>query len=353
MVADGTAHESEGKVPITLEWHGERWTINLYIMPSKSLAFPLVLGLDFLSQTGVQLDVAAMTYGLKVKGQDKVYPFLQYPEWVQPCIPKGLPDTNLFMVMQKEEAEEPEALTEANRTRDILARHPAEVQPLLIKWMTICSGTLGRTNQATHHITTMDEIPVRSKAYRVSPLKKEVMEREIQKMLQENIIEPSQSPWASPVVLVPKPDGTLRFCVDYRRLNSKTPQDAYPMPLIHDILESLQDAQYFSTLDLKSGYWQVEMQSSSKEKTAFITPFGLYHFLTMPFGLKNAGATFQRLMEKVLGHLRGKLCFVYIDDIIIYSPSQEQHLKDLELVFQKLEEANLTLNLKKMLLYAD
>ena len=129
--------------------------------------------------------------------------------------------------------------------------------------------------------------------YRVDPVKRELIQKEVKKMLDMGVIRRSKSPWSSPVVIVPKPDGTARFCIDYRKLNKITRKDTYPLPRIDDLLEAFRGCKWFTSLDLAAGYWQVPMELKDIEKTAFITPDGTYEFLVMPFGLCNAPATFQ------------------------------------------------------------
>ena len=154
---------------------------------------------------------------------------------------------------------------------------------------------------------------------------REAVEEEIEMMLAEGIIEPCCSEWASPIVVVKKKDNSIRLCVDYRRLNAGTEIDAYPMPRVDDILDQLGQAQYISTLDLAKGYWQVPVAVEDRPKTAFITPRGLYQFCVMPFGLSGAPATFQRMIDHVIRGMAGFAC-AYLDDLIVFSSSWEDHL---------------------------
>ncbi|GFT22001.1 retrovirus-related Pol polyprotein from transposon 17.6 [Trichonephila clavipes] len=170
-------------------------------------------------------------------------------------------------------------------------------------------------------------------------------------MKNNDVIEPSSSPWASPIVLVRKKDGSTRFCVDYHRLNDVTKKDSYPLPRIDDTLDTLAGNTWFSTQDLKSGYWQVEFHPDDEEKTAFTTGQGQWQFKFMPFGLCNAPAIFERLMETILGGLSYEACLVYLDDIIIVGRSFEEHLKYIRCVLQKQKEANLKLSPSKCHLF--
>lgn len=156
-------------------------------------------------------------------------------------------------------------------------------------------------------------------------------------MLEQGVIQHSQSPWASPVVLV----------VDFHRLNSITKADVFPLPRIDDSVGILANAKYFSTLDLRSGYWQVKMASESVQKTTFTTHSGLYEFVVMPFGLCNAPSTFQWLMKRVLAGLARDICTVYLDDILVMGTTFEEHLHDLNCVFDHLQSARLCLKPSK------
>ena len=209
------------------------------------------------------------------------------------------------------------------------------------------SGTpLGQTSVVNHSIPTTGP-PIRQPLRRVPEALKNIMISEVDRMLDHNVICPSTSPWSSPVVMVRKPDGSWKFCIDYRKLNSITHRDAYPLPRIDSTLDSLKGATYFTTLDLASGYWQVAMTEDDKEKMAFSTPQGHFEFNVMPFGLTNAPATFQRLMECVLAGLSGEECLIYLDDVIVFSVSFKEHLERLARVFDALQKAHLKLKLSK------
>ena len=211
---------------------------------------------------------------------------------------------------------------------------------------------LGCTSVVAHKIITTDEKAVYVRQYRQPQIHKEEIKNHVKKLLENDAIQPSNSPYNSPTCIVPKkPDAQgivkTRMVIDYRGLNQKTIGDAYPLPNICDILDQLGGAKYFSTLDLASGFHQIPMDQDSQAKTAFSTPYGHYEFKRMPFGLKNAPSTFQRLMDQILSGLQGNELFVYMDDIVVYASSLEEHSVKLKKLLGRLKTANLTLQPEK------
>ncbi|PZC75971.1 hypothetical protein B5X24_HaOG205264 [Helicoverpa armigera] len=208
---------------------------------------------------------------------------------------------------------------------------------------------LGRTSLITHSIDTGNAAPIRQRYYRMSPEKQRILVEQLDEMLKDDVVEPAESPWSSPVLLTPKKNGELRFCLDSRKLNAVTKKDAYNLPYISEILDNLRDAKYLTSLDLSKSFWQILINEEDRCKTAFYIPTrGTYQFKAMPFGLTNAPATQQRLVDILFyGPEFEHRVFVFVDDIIIVSSTFEQHISLLLLVLNKLKLANLTINLKK------
>jgi hypothetical protein len=194
----------------------------------------------------------------------------------------------------------------------------------------------GRTLIVTHCIDTGDAVLIKQRFYRTSYQNQIFIKEEIQRLLEVGLITPSKSQWTSPVVVVEKKNSKKRLCVDYRKLNKVTKKDCYPLPRIDNMLETLSRSQWFSSLNLASGFWQVELDPKDREKSTFITRFGTYEFTVMPFSLCNAPATFQRLMDTILQDILWQYVVVYIDNINVGSKTFEEHLLHLEQVFSRL-----------------
>ena len=225
------------------------------------------------------------------------------------------------------------------------------VEKLLLKWKDVFSLhdlDLGKTSLTKHHINLSDPTPFKERHRRIPPAMVQSVREHLKEMLDLGVIRPSNSPFASNVVLVKKKDGTLRFCIDLRRLNNNTIKDSYALPRTEETFDALHGSCIFSTLDLKSSYWQVEIEENDKHKTAFrVGNLGFFECNRMPFGLTNAPATFQRLIETCMGDLHLNSCLLYLDDIVVFSRSFEEHLTRLEAVFQRLHQAGLKLKTSK------
>lgn len=193
-----------------------------------------------------------------------------------------------------------------------------------------------------------DSAPIKQRYYPLSPALQKEVNTELEQMLKDDIIEPSNSPWSSPIVMIKKKTGCWRFCVDYRALNKVTIADSYPLPYVSSILDKLRDARYLSTLDIKSAYWQIPIAEESRPLTAFTVPSrGLFQFKRMPFGLSVAPAVFQRLIDRVVGVDLEQFVFVYLDDVIICTPTFEKHIEVLKEIISRIKRAGLTLNQEK------
>lgn len=311
--ADARRHHVKGliTIPITLEGR----TRNLSVLVVPDLKQSLILGIDFWNKMQLVADVSNRSWNFST----------EEPKLSTVDGKDGIKSTELLNT------------TERRNLEKVVEEHFKNQ-----------GSSLGHTTLVEHIIDTGDTRPIKQRYYPMSPARLKLVYQELDKMLALRVVAPSKSAWSSPIVLVDKPDGSTRLCVDMRKVNAVTKRDAYPLPRVTTILDRLRDAKYLSSLDIKSAYWQIPLSEGSKEKTAFTIPGrGLFEFNMMPFGLHNAPATWQRFIDAVIGADLEPKVFVYLDDIIIVTSSFEEHLKVLREVLKRLREANLTLNQDK------
>ncbi|BHF81940.1 hypothetical protein SprV_0802507500 [Sparganum proliferum] len=337
--ANGTGIPISGS--ITLQFVVNDSTLTYHFLVTPVSPWPIVLGLDFLTDNDCTIYTRHRRLVIGSPTSPKVSPTpsdefdLVYNAVLSAA---ALDPTRLNDVLPTLSTVGPVAHKQLS---DLLASFSD-----LFSWST---DTLGRTRLVQHTIDTGDAKPIWQPPRRIPVRYRDEVDKLLDELLQAKIIQPSSSPRASPIALVPKKDGSLRLCVDYRRLNAVTVRDSFPLPRLDDTIDALGQAAWFSILDLKSGYWQVEIHPNDRHKTTFTVPQGLFEFQTLPFGLCNAAATFQRLMYRVLRHLIPYKCLVYLDDIIVFGRSTEEHNSNLREVLEALQEAGLTLNPTKCL----
>lgn len=223
--------------------------------------------------------------------------------------------------------------------------HRKDIFELIHSHGELFSDIPSRTTLVSHDVDVAGHPPIKQHAYRINPTKREIMQEEVKYLLDNGLAVPSSSGWSSPCLLVPKSDGSIRFCTDYRKVNAVTKADSFPLPRMEDCVDKVGSSVYVTKLDLLKGYWQVPLTPRAAEISAFVTPGNLLEYTVMPFGLRNAPATFQRLMNTVLAGISD--CEAYLDDIVVFSSTWFDHLRTLHTVFSRLRNANHTLNLAK------
>ncbi len=322
----GEIIKSKGMYELSIEILGQHVFRHTFFVLEK-LDEGCILGIDFLTKHGVAVDPPHRRLLIKGVKDEIILPMQKYPLYSI----KIEPD-NSFNFPQI-------PLEQLGEVRNLIGRH----RNLFADRM----SELGMATAVKHTINVGTSDPINLPLRRTPEALRLIVKTQIEEMENHNIIRENTSPYAAPVVMVPKKGGEMRFCIDYRQLNKVTIKDRYPLPRIDDTIDALYGAKYFSTLDLFSGYWQIEIEETDKHKTAFICEYGQYEFNRMPFGLTNAPGTFQRLMNKILKPVLYESTLVYLDDIIVFSKTLDDHIRHLETVFKILAEAGLKLKLKK------
>lgn len=309
-VANGDSCEVLGRLAVPIRLCDRVKIVDVLVVPS--LPHQIILGMDFWIQMGIVPDLFTDQWH-----------FRQESNTEYPPIAAIQPRESLTKEQQK-------SLDEV-------------IQEAFLKM----GDRIGCTNMVEHVITT-NSPPIKQRHYPISPAVQRQVNEELDQLLRDGIVEPSKSPWASPIVLVRKPTGNYRFCIDFRMVNQVTLRDSYPLPFVSATLDKLRDAKFLTTLDIKSAYFQIPLAEASRPITAFVVPNrGLYQFRRMPMGLHNACATWQRFIDRVIGVDLEQHCFAYLDDIIVCTPTYDKHLDVLREVLNRITAAGLTLNRDK------
>ena len=253
------------------------------------------------------------------------------------------PTANLFWVVVADKSgDSPDPIGKVRMgTPALTSDQKSELQMLLEEFSDVVTTELGKVLGTEHVIDTGQVQPIRTAPYRIVPRWRAELKAEIHSLVRQGILVPTRSPWSSPMVPVRKLSGLIRLCIDYRKLNNATKADPYQMPVVQDLLDDVAGATWLSKLDMNKGFYQVPLQTGSQEKTAFCSPWGKFAFTRMPFGLRNAPATFQRCMDQALDQ-QAECSSTYIDDVLVYSSSWKEHLKHLRDVLEALRKAGLT-----------
>ncbi|KRK05548.1 uncharacterized protein Dyak_GE28019, partial [Drosophila yakuba] len=307
-LADGSRRKAIGGFGARVEFGGRRFEITFMILPNVDGG--ILLGMDFLAGAGSTLRCGGLELEIR-----------------------GVEDER-----RKEGRNKGEATT---------LREPSEeeIDTFLEENKRIFENMEGVSNAAVHRIYLKDEKPIKQRYYPRNPKQQAIIDEQVDELLSLGLIERSRSPYSAPVVLVRKKNNEWRMCIDYRLLNDRTEKDAYPVPRMNFILDQLREAKFISTIDLKSGYWQIPVEEKSRQYTAFTVPGrGLFQWTVMPFGLTTAPATFQRALDNIIGPEMEPFAFAYLDDIIVIGRTKEEHLAKLKEVFSRLQRANLRIN---------